>query len=409
MTRVGLAALAALVLAPSLSGAQPLSSVQLRRQMMDNLERALGPAGLEACAVYSMVAQESGGDATIVGHDEDAGNCRPTLQSSHRKYSGQPYTGGSNDDGAHSNRHHADPSRRDLGLDWRFSHGLGLGQQTANLHHCTGAGSTLIATPPAVAPDVAVRLLDPARAISLLINGDPAMGDVNLRAAHSWALNHLGALPNTPDNVAMLMHNFWTARAVGNECSGKTACRTEAYFRCKSMGASAYKELIVSHGSQARTECGGANAARWWGCHCSQHGWTAHRDVGQVWTAALLASAPRTGRCDAGGASTKKAGTSKAKKPAGKPAKPSAAVKKSGSGGPAQPVANKSTAPAKKSTSAKKSAKRPPPAKKAPAKKAPAKKAPAKKAPAKKAPAKKASAKKAPAKKAPAEKSPPTE
>lgn len=119
---------------------------------------------LDPCFAFVVIGKESGGNAAIVGHDEDypgpnGVNPRYYFLKSGKKKSGQifdppsnlPETAEkyqaltpaerlkvnsvniSNDDGAGPNRHYADlGSPPDYGLDWRtgLSHGFGLGQRT---------------------------------------------------------------------------------------------------------------------------------------------------------------------------------------------------------------------------------------------------------------------------------------
>jgi hypothetical protein len=124
------------------------------------------------CMLISIVAHESGGNPGIVGHDEDypgpaVVGARYNFLASKKKFSGEtfelpatfPATYGQwaslstverkkinsikifNDDGASGNRKTINlGAAPDFGLDWRFSHGLGLGQVTLKGSHFCSAG-----------------------------------------------------------------------------------------------------------------------------------------------------------------------------------------------------------------------------------------------------------------------------
>lgn len=94
------------------------------------------------CLVQAAVLRESGGDSSDVGHDEDAPltgiGSRTTFIQSGTKYSKETFTGKSETDNTFFNDDHiaphihtaTNPNAEDLGLDWRFSHGIGLMQIT---------------------------------------------------------------------------------------------------------------------------------------------------------------------------------------------------------------------------------------------------------------------------------------
>lgn len=100
------------------------------------------PNKISHCAIQAVVIRESGGNAALVGHDEDAPltgiGSRSRFIKSGVKYSKAAFSSKSetdatffNDDHIAPNIHTAtNPSADDLGLDWRFSHGIGLMQIT---------------------------------------------------------------------------------------------------------------------------------------------------------------------------------------------------------------------------------------------------------------------------------------
>ena len=130
-----------------------------------NVELAIASArkaGLDPCFAYVIVRHESAGNPSAVGHDEDYPlsngiGARYDFLKSGKRYQGSTFQSPSglpstreayfgmdktrreeinsspirNDDGASGNRKLADlGSPPDYGIDWRFSHGLGLGQIT---------------------------------------------------------------------------------------------------------------------------------------------------------------------------------------------------------------------------------------------------------------------------------------
>ncbi len=102
-------------------------------------------AGLDdPCYMVTTLAMESGARPNVIGHDENAGIAasipsRKNFLISGQKKSGKtftpPATATNYDYKIHNstkilNDDVIDPNKPDLGLDWRFSHGFGLGQIT---------------------------------------------------------------------------------------------------------------------------------------------------------------------------------------------------------------------------------------------------------------------------------------
>ena len=85
--------------------------------------------GVDNCVALTLLAIESGGKADAIGHDENVPGTRSynALTTVTQLYSGAAKTGGTwkkNDDTV------LKPADADLGLDWRFSHGIGALQIT---------------------------------------------------------------------------------------------------------------------------------------------------------------------------------------------------------------------------------------------------------------------------------------
>ncbi len=96
---------------------------------------------IDACAIKAIIEKESNFRVGAIGHDENAGLSNPASRTksakafvaSLKKYTGTVFTTSTipsrNDD--ETNDHNVlDPNSPGLGLDWRFSHGIGLMQVT---------------------------------------------------------------------------------------------------------------------------------------------------------------------------------------------------------------------------------------------------------------------------------------
>jgi len=101
------------------------------------------PDKIPQCLAQVAVQRESGGDPNVVGHDENAPSAnipaRNTFISSGKKSGGSTFSVDNNlitnptflnDDNGSTIYSAKNPSADDLGLDWRFSHGIGLKQVT---------------------------------------------------------------------------------------------------------------------------------------------------------------------------------------------------------------------------------------------------------------------------------------
>lgn len=92
------------------------------------------------CLLQAAIQRESGGIEGLVGHDEDAASSgiksRREFIASGKKYDGTTFTPDNTliEKGSFKNTEHIqgkpysalNPNAQDLGLDWRFSHGIGL-------------------------------------------------------------------------------------------------------------------------------------------------------------------------------------------------------------------------------------------------------------------------------------------
>lgn len=106
-------------------------------------------AGFDPCVMQAILLTESGGNPAVIGHDENAGVAKPIPARREFLLSGKKYSGATfdpspgtsnnfdvnenkrkiwNDDGGKNLNTAVGPP--DYGLDWRFTHGFGLGQIT---------------------------------------------------------------------------------------------------------------------------------------------------------------------------------------------------------------------------------------------------------------------------------------
>ncbi len=127
------------------------NSADVNKTVMD----MAAASGDDPCEMKSVVGKESGGRPDAIGHDENVARkgcnigARCRFISSGKKFSGSPfenylssgkakgsaymdlvYNGGFVNDDTGGNRGKLDFSRPDLGMDLRFTHGVGLGQVT---------------------------------------------------------------------------------------------------------------------------------------------------------------------------------------------------------------------------------------------------------------------------------------
>jgi len=122
----------------------PGSAVFKKTKYYEKIKTISAQYNIPHCLLQVAIQRESGGVDGLIGHDENAASVgvdsRKNFVNSGKKYTGQTFTPdqglvtkGSflNDDHKSGSVYTAsNPSAPDLGLDWRFSHGIGLFQVT---------------------------------------------------------------------------------------------------------------------------------------------------------------------------------------------------------------------------------------------------------------------------------------
>ena len=122
-----------------LSQTQTTDTKFKRTSYYDQIKTTVG-SKFPPCLLQATIQRESGGIPKLVGHDEDAPSAgivsRRDYVGSGKKFSGATFTSNNNlitdrtffDDDHISNQIHTatDLTKDDLGLDWRFSHSLGM-------------------------------------------------------------------------------------------------------------------------------------------------------------------------------------------------------------------------------------------------------------------------------------------
>ncbi len=117
-----------------------------RSKYYDNIKTAAAKYTAPHCIAQVVIQRESRGISGLIGHDENAPlpnsiKARREFVSSGQKYSGEKFNSGDTTlgtKGSFLNNDHitgdiysaSNSSKADLGLDWRFSHGIGLMQFT---------------------------------------------------------------------------------------------------------------------------------------------------------------------------------------------------------------------------------------------------------------------------------------
>ncbi len=117
-----------------------------RTKHYDKIKSIAQSNNIPHCALQVIVQRESRGNESVIGHDENAPNpksipARRKFIESGVKFNGEKFVSTTTNLGYSSNflnNDHktgniyssSDPSKADLGLDWRFSHGIGLMQFT---------------------------------------------------------------------------------------------------------------------------------------------------------------------------------------------------------------------------------------------------------------------------------------
>ncbi len=125
--------------------------------MKNSMKQVSQANNIHYCVLATLFTKESSGRADALGHDEDVRkegikSRRDFVNSGCLMYSGKKSNAVCSITGAAVNDDDVvNPNRADLGLDWRFSHGIGLGQITVfpdgpacnGAPHCRQIGSKL--------------------------------------------------------------------------------------------------------------------------------------------------------------------------------------------------------------------------------------------------------------------------
>jgi hypothetical protein len=206
---------------------------------------------IDPCIVLTIATAESGGDPAAIGHDEN-NSASPTCQAKlQRCHAAHGHGGAHNDD---------TPSRSagDLGLDWRFTHGLGIGQTTIG-PRCADSGCN-----PSPNPTYRLQHLNPmpsgasqtltAHDLVSLPGSIYAAVD-EIKAMVDYVTQHKPSdLDNTPETIAMLTFtryggHFPCFRASGP--GGATLGRMETWRRCNTRGADCIARWLINGGRRA--------------------------------------------------------------------------------------------------------------------------------------------------------------
>lgn len=120
------------------------STVSIDRDTINSIKRFSQEENIEPCLIYAVVANESGGQLSAIGHDEMVPTSRTAYNSfrisgaTYKNIKPIPTRKGKlvNDDYDCINKtNNCNP--KTLSLDWRFSHGIGLFQATIFPYKCT--------------------------------------------------------------------------------------------------------------------------------------------------------------------------------------------------------------------------------------------------------------------------------
>jgi len=216
------------------------------------------------CLAYVIVVGESRGNPEVVGHDEDYRGpnnvpARSQFLAGGKKYSGATFAPAAckgsratcnkaetrNDDGAASNRKHIDTSKRDLGIDWRYSHGFGLGQITFGGRagpYCRGTKT--YGTNVAGKCFTVQQLLTPEGGVRALV--------ARLGAWHKHAKKHCAANGlDGEENVARYTFAAYGAGGRFGDTQRKSVNRrVEQYMDCAKNGSGALQARLGGGGSK---------------------------------------------------------------------------------------------------------------------------------------------------------------
>ncbi len=202
---------------------------------------------IDPCYMIPIVGTESGGNPGVIGHDELNGSKgRKKFLASGVKYSGATFTPGDvsarNDDGGKSIEGRTPP---DFGIDWRFSHGLGLGQITLDGrkgYHCNEQrgiklGGHCFNIPELFTADGAILAMVKLFKNNLSVAGKKGWtGDDKVRAAYWGYAAGNGNMPDTSygkDNLYAKLEN-------GNGKPGSK--KMVEYLKCKGSGSGSFSE-----------------------------------------------------------------------------------------------------------------------------------------------------------------------
>jgi hypothetical protein len=226
------------------SGERRASSQDVITRGVNALVAAARSKGVDPCIALTIAMAESGGDPAAIGHDENnraAETCQAKLRRCHALHGG---SGARNDD---------TPNRTaaDLGLDWRFTHGLGIGQTTIGPSCRTEACGSATSAP-------SYRLstgasLAPKDLVNLPGSVDAAIDEIKSKIDYARA--HKPAdLTDTPEIIAMLVFtkyggHFPCLRAGG--AGGATVGRMETWRRCNTRGADCIARWLINGGRRA--------------------------------------------------------------------------------------------------------------------------------------------------------------
>jgi hypothetical protein len=233
--------------------AHPAGSAHVDPHVIQQVVDGANRNHVDVCVAMTIVAHESGGHPEAIHHDENAGRCHDKLarcgtRNSHARNAAQ------NDD---------TPNRAadDLGLDWRFSHGLGLGQVTPGTGQCeqdAACGS---------AHASGIRLNGHSYTPKQLVEMPGSLdGMLDFLHDQANALSHWPAVIAHGDEArAMLMFTAWGGHYPC--CNDHTAWRMATYRLCKS-NPGAFQQRLVEHAAAAKAPMvHDANA------FCAQNGW----------------------------------------------------------------------------------------------------------------------------------------
>ncbi|MEK7588525.1 MAG: hypothetical protein AAB438_01770 [Patescibacteria group bacterium] len=151
-----------------------------RTSYYDTINSISAQYGIPPCLLQVAIQRESGGNPGLVGHDENVSNegirSRRDFIASGVRYKGSTFTPGDrnspqindnsikNDDMGATSTSASNPNASDLGLDWRFSHSMGLFGVTFGPNHLNPAGAKEILNNPSKDIQKAAQMMKAAYA-----------------------------------------------------------------------------------------------------------------------------------------------------------------------------------------------------------------------------------------------------